>query len=72
MNRKYNQCVNMLRQLVSDVQGAPYPGNDFNMELYQIWYEHIQRAAVETLGWLDENAPEEKTDFSKTLKQFFN
>ena len=25
MDKKVKQCIDMLRQLVSDVQGAPYP-----------------------------------------------
>ncbi len=72
MSKKYDQCVEMLRQLVSGVQGAPYPGDTFDMEVYQIWYEHMQRAAVESFEWLGDNAPEEKTDFNKALKPFFN
>lgn len=42
MDKKVKQCIEMLRQLVSDVQGAPYPGEDINKELYSIWYEHAQ------------------------------
>ena len=70
MNKKYEQCVKMLRQLVSDVQGAPYPGNDFEPELYQIWYEHVQRAAVECFEYLDDNFPLEREDIDSTLNKF--
>jgi hypothetical protein len=69
MNRKYEQCVKMLRQLVSDVQGAPYPGENFEPELYRIWYEHVQRVAVECFEYLDDNFPEERADFDKTLNK---
>ncbi len=57
----------MTRQLVSDVQGAPYPGDNFEPELYRIWYEHVQRSAVECFEYLDANFPMEKVDFDKTL-----
>ena len=42
-----------LRNLVSDVQGAPYPGN-VNEELYYIWYEHAQKNAMDCFEFLDE------------------
>lgn len=67
MNKKFEECVRMTRQLVSDVQGAPYPGDDFEPELYRIWYEHVQKAAVECFSFLDENFPLEEIDFDKTL-----
>ena len=51
----------ILKQLVSDVQGAPFP-NDVNSELYQIWYEHAQRVAIRCLEYLDVNFPELKED----------
>ncbi len=47
LNKKFEECIKMMRQLVSDIQGAPYPGENFEPELYQIWYEHVQKAAVE-------------------------
>ena len=31
------QFLSMIRQLVSAVQGAPYPGPGFEPELYSIW-----------------------------------
>jgi hypothetical protein len=61
----------MLRQLVSDVQGAPYPGEDINNELYSIWYEHAQAAAVACFEYLDENFPEESKDVTKKLDKLF-
>lgn len=64
------QLVNTVRQLVSDVQGAPYPGN-FETELYSIWYEHAQRNAQNCLELLDENFPEDHDEFSKSLKKMF-
>ena len=47
MDKKTKQCIKMLRDLVSDVQGAPFPGGELKSELYEIWYEHAQRAAVD-------------------------
>ena len=43
--KRTTELVALMRQLVSDVQGAPYPGSDFEPELYQIWYEHLQKNA---------------------------
>ena len=71
MDKKTKQCIEMLRQLVSDVQGAPYPGDDVNSELYSIWYEHAQRAAVQCFEYLDENFPEESKDVSKKIAKLF-
>lgn len=72
MDKKTKQCIEMLRQLVSDVQGAPYPGENINNELYSIWYEHAQRAAVLCFEFLDENFPEESKDVSKKIDKLFN
>ena len=33
MDKKTKECIRMLRNLVSDVQGAPYPGDDIKSEL---------------------------------------
>ena len=67
MDKKVKQCVEMLRQLVSDVQGAPYPGEDIDRELYSIWYEHAQSAAVACFEYLDANFPTEQSDVTKKL-----
>ena len=40
MDKKFKECSEKLRKLVSDIQGAPYPGN-LDDELYYIWYEII-------------------------------
>ena len=71
MNQKYETCIKMLRQLVSDIQGAPYPSDNFEPELYKIWYEHVQNAAVNCFEYLDDNFPQEKEDFDKTLNKMF-
>ena len=72
MYKKTKQCVDMLRQLVSDVQGAPYPGDDIKSELYSIWYEHAQRAAVDCFEFLDENFPKEAKDVDKKIDKLFS
>ena len=46
----------ILKQLVSDVQGAPYP-NVIEHELYRIWYEHAQQVAIQCLEYMDRNFP---------------
>ncbi|BDC95653.1 MULTISPECIES: hypothetical protein [Treponema] len=71
-SEKFRKCIKMMRQLVSDIQGAPYPGDDFEPELYKIWYEHVQKAAGECFRYLDLNFPLEKSDFSKTLDNLFD
>ena len=71
MDRKAKQCIQMLRDLVSDVQGAPFPGGDINTELYSIWYEHAQKAAVECIEFLNANFPKEQKDLNKTINKLF-
>lgn len=71
-NKKLDTCVKMLRQLVSDIQGAPYPSDNFEPELYRIWYEHVQKVAVDCFEYLDDNFPQEKDDFGKAIKKIFN
>lgn len=41
----------LLRQLMSDVEGAPFLGD--RDELYAIWYEHAQKSAQEALEYLN-------------------
>ncbi|MBR0031436.1 MAG: hypothetical protein IJP61_04035 [Treponema sp.] len=72
MDEKFRKCLIMMRKLVSDIQGAPYPGDDLEPELYKIWYEHVQKSGTECLEYLDANFPLEKIDISKKLDKFFN
>lgn len=60
LDEKISKCVTLMRELVSNVQGAPYPGDDINKELYYIWYEHAQKSAVECFRFLNEYFPEEE------------
>jgi hypothetical protein len=46
----------ILRQLMSDVEGAPSHGVIKN-ELYSIWYEHAQSVAQEALEYLNTSDP---------------
>lgn len=46
----------LLRRLMSDIEGAPFPGAT-DPELYAIWYEHAQRNAQEALEYLAELDP---------------
>ena len=71
MDGKAKQCIQMLRELVSDVQGAPFPGGDINTELYSIWYEHAQKAAVECFEFLNANFPKEQKDLTKSIDKLF-
>ncbi|HIW35791.1 MAG TPA: hypothetical protein IAA30_02270 [Candidatus Treponema faecavium] len=70
MEEQLHDCVVMLRRLVSDIQGAPYPGT-LNGELYTIWYEHVQKTAVECFEFLNHNFPAEKQDMSQVMSCFF-
>jgi hypothetical protein len=54
----------ILKQLVSDVQGAPYP-NVVENELYRICYEHAQQVAIQCLEYIDKNFPKEKDSLPK-------
>ncbi len=47
----------ILRQLMSDVEGAPSPGV-IKGELYSIWYEHAQSVAQEALEYLNTTDPD--------------
>jgi hypothetical protein len=47
----------ILRQLMSDVEGAPSPGV-MKDELYSIWYEHAQSVAQEALEYLNTSDPD--------------
>jgi hypothetical protein len=71
MNSQFKECTERLKKLVSEVQGAPYP-SAVNSELYSIWYEHIQKAALDCFEFLSENVPPEDTNFStEDLKDIF-
>lgn len=72
MDKNVKKCIEMLRQLVSDVQGAPYPGSDINGELYSIWFEHAQQSAVDCFEFLDANFPQESSDVNKKIEKFFD
>lgn len=70
MNGNFEECIGKLRALVSDVQGAPYPSAIEN-ELYTIWFEHIQRSAMDCFVFLNENFPQEAESVSESLEGIF-
>lgn len=72
MDKKAKECIQMLRDLISDVQGAPFPGENINSELYTIWYEHAQKVAVECFEFLNANFPKEQTELGKTIDKLFD
>ncbi|HKL84971.1 MAG TPA: hypothetical protein VJ861_01400 [Treponemataceae bacterium] len=59
MKKMDQEGFQIMKQLVSDVQGAPYP-NVVDSELYKIWYEHAQVVAIDCLEFIDKNFPKEK------------
>ena len=69
-NEKFDTCIKMMRQLVSDIQGAPLPSEDLEPELYRIWFEHVQSAGIACLQYLDGNFPLEKENIDSTLNKF--
>lgn len=58
-NSKDTTIQAIIKQLVSDIQGAPYPYT-ISSELYTIWYEHAQLIAVQALEYLNESGLEDK------------
>lgn len=68
---KVGSLVTMIRQLVSDVQGAPYPGQGFEPEVYRIWYEHVQKNAQDCYEFLDANFPLESKEFNQSIDKMF-
>ncbi len=60
MKKMDQEGYEIMKQLVSDVQGAPYP-NVVESELYRIWYEHAQLVAIQCLEYIDRNFPHEKS-----------
>ena len=73
MDKKTSEeLVSLMRRLVSDVQGAPYPGENFEQELYSIWYEHIQQNAQNCFEFLNSHFPvDAEADVKNTLKKMF-
>jgi hypothetical protein len=51
------QGIAFLRQLMSEIEGAPSPGV-IKDKLYSIWYEHAQKVAQETLEYLNTTIPD--------------
>jgi hypothetical protein len=56
----------ILRQLMSDVEGAPSPGV-MRDELYSIWYEHAQSVAQEALEYLNTSDPDYGPDGDESI-----
>lgn len=72
MDKKTKKCIEMMRDLVSSVQGAPFPTGDLKLELYSIWYEHAQKAAVECFEYLNDNFPDEQKELNKSIDKMFD
>jgi hypothetical protein len=67
MNKIDKEGYEIMKQLVSDVQGAPYP-NVIDNELYRIWYEHAQIVAIQCLEYINRVLPKDKD--SEPLPKF--
>lgn len=61
------ECIKLMRELVSNVQGAPYPTDAISADLYYIWYEHAQQSAVECFQFLNEHFPDEENQVTKAV-----
>jgi len=57
------KASDIIVDLVSSLQGAPYPST-INNELYTIWYEHAQIAAQEALHFVEKKRIKESKDDS--------
>ncbi|MFQ3547473.1 MAG: hypothetical protein SNJ56_03975 [Termitinemataceae bacterium] len=57
------KATDIIVELVSSLQGAPYPSN-INNELYTIWYEHAQIAAQEALHFVEKKQSRETKNAS--------
>ncbi|AEJ18314.1 hypothetical protein [Gracilinema caldarium] len=57
------KASDIIVDLVSSLQGAPYPSS-INNELYTIWYEHAQIAAQEALHFVERKRAQEAKDTS--------
>jgi hypothetical protein len=57
------KASDIIVDLVSSLQGAPYPSS-INNELYTIWYEHAQIAAQEALHFVERKRAKEEKDTS--------
>ena len=71
MDKKTKECVERLRDLVSSIQGAPFPNEDINLELYAIWYEHAQASATDCFEFLNDSFPESQKDMNKMVDKLF-
>lgn len=69
MKKLDREGYEIMKQLVSDVQGAPYP-NVIESELYRIWYEHAQIIAIQCLEYMDRTLPNDKQNESGHLPKF--
>ena len=72
MDKKTKECVKKMRDLVSSIQGAPFPSEEITTELYSIWYEHAQRSAVECFEFLNANFPKEQTELTKSIDKLLD
>ncbi|ULQ60313.1 hypothetical protein K7I13_03115 [Brucepastera parasyntrophica] len=66
-----HEGIEIMKQLVSDIQGAPYP-NVVDNELYRIWYEHVQIVASKCLEYIDRTFPNEKKTGKSRNSKFKN
>lgn len=57
------KASDIIIELVSSLQGAPYPST-INNELYTIWYEHAQISAQEALHFVEKKRIKEAKDNS--------
>ena len=70
-NKNVEELTKLMRQLVSDVQGAPFPSEKIVPELYSVWYEHVQRGAQNCFEFLEQHFPLDNSEFKDSLKKIF-
>ncbi len=65
--RQQKKCLELMRRLISEIQGAPYSKDCIDPELYEIWFEHAQKTAVECFQFVNENDPKEQRKVAKSI-----
>ncbi len=70
-NKSVEELTRLMRQLVSDVQGAPFPSENIEPEHYSNWYDHGQRGAQNCFDVWEQHFPLDNSEFIDSLKKIF-
>ena len=59
--------IDYLKQLISTIEGAPYPSN-LESELYAIWHEHALNIATDALGYVNSQQKHKKDRLPRSMQ----